>query len=102
MQSREHIFDNTLGVRDESSWLDRKVLRRELTDSLNRQSLSERTEKAEMAKENFLGDLSRRAQLREGVEKKSEQIRKQHEEALRRKADEYRERLRKYLPKDRE
>jgi hypothetical protein len=99
MQSRAHIFDSTLGVTDVgSSWLDRKVLQRELTDSLNQNSLNQRKERASQAAETFLGDLSERAQRRNGIERRSEQIRRQQEEILKRQADEYRQRLRKFLP----
>lgn len=97
---RNNLFDTTMGVRSEHTWLDKKVMRRELTEDLNRESLSKRAERAVEAAEEFRDDLSRRAEARNGIEKKSVEIRRREEEILRRKADEYRERLRKKLPAD--
>jgi hypothetical protein len=96
-ENRTNIFDTTVGVCGESTWLDKKVLRRELTQDLNRESLHRRTERASEAADNFRDDLTRRAKLRNGIEKKSVEVRRKEEEVLRQKADEYRERLRKKL-----
>jgi hypothetical protein len=100
-EARNNIFDHTLGICSErQSWLGRKVLRRELTDDLNRDSLTKRTERASAAAEDFRDDMSRRAQLRNGIEKKSVEIRRREEEILKQKADEYRQRLQRYLPRE--
>jgi hypothetical protein len=97
MQSRIHIFDSTLGLPEDGSWLDRKVLRRELTDERLRDSMNNRAERATTAAQSFLEDMSRKAQMRNGIERKSEEIRRAQEEAMKAKADAYRQKLRGYL-----
>jgi len=100
VELRLNVFDSTLGVDSESTWLDRKVLRRELTQDLNRESLTKRVEHASQAAETFKDDLSRKAQLRTGIEKKSAEVRRREEEILKRQADEFREKLRRKLPSE--
>lgn len=97
MQSRSHIFDSTLGFPSDN-WLDRRQLRRELTDNLERESMSAKNESAQNMAQNFLDELSRKAQLRDGISRKSEELKRQQEETLRRQAAEYRERLRRLMP----
>lgn len=97
MESRATIFDSTIGPADDSVWLDRKVLRRELTADLSKKGLEGKSIGAIAAAEGFLDDMTRRAQARAGIEKKSEEIRRQHEQMMREKASAYRERLRGYL-----
>lgn len=99
-QARPNIFDATLGVGGEVSWLDSKVMRRELTEDLQRVALTERKEKADAEADMFRELLNKRAEQRDGLEKKSAELRKLHEEAMRRKAAEYRERLRSKLRPD--
>lgn len=96
-QARLNIFDATIGVRDERTWLDSKVLRRQMTEDLGKQGLSQRSEKATEAAESFMDDMNRRAAMRTGIERKSEEQRKQQVELMQRKAEEYRERLRRKL-----
>jgi hypothetical protein len=45
----------------------------------------------------FLGEMKARAELRNGLEQKQKATRQREQEILKRQADEYRERLRKYL-----
>jgi hypothetical protein len=99
-QARPNIFDATLGVSGQQTWLDSKVMRRELTEDLQRAALTERKSKAEEEAEMFREILSKRAEKRDGLEKKSAELRKLQEEIMRRKADEYRERLRSKLRPD--
>lgn len=95
---RDNLFDSTIGASSERTWLDNKILRRELAEDIGREGLTKRAERATQAAEDFRDDLTRRAELRTGIEKKSAEIRRREEDLLRRKADEYRERLRRYLP----
>lgn len=99
-EARPNIFDTTIGPQAERSWLDSKVLRRELTEDLHERALNHRVEKASKAAESFMDDMNRRAELRSGIERKSEEIRKQYVEEMRRHAEEYREKLRKKLRPD--
>ena len=94
---RENIFDSTIGANQDKTWLDSKVMRRELTEDLHKESLSKRAERANEAARSFLGDLTKRAEVRHGLEERSIERRRREEDILRQKADEYRERLRKYL-----
>lgn len=96
-QARPNVFDATIGVRDERTWLDKQLLRRELTADQKREALDRRSQKASEAAESFRERMNSRAELRSGIEKKSEEIRKQQLELMQRKADEYRERLRNKL-----
>jgi len=98
-QARLNIFDATLGVRGQD-WLDSKVMRREMTEEMQREAFAQKKEKADAAAETFLEKLSRRNEARDGLEKKSAEIRKSHEDLMRQKAEEYRERLRSKLRKD--
>jgi hypothetical protein len=85
-QARPNIFDATLGVSGQQD--------------LQRAALTERKSKAEEEAEMFREILSKRAEKRDGLEKKSAELRKLQEEIMRRKADEYRERLRSKLRPD--
>lgn len=97
-EARLNMFELPAGARHDQTWLDSKVMRRELTEDRRREGFSKRTEKASEAAESFLGDLNRRAEMRSGIERKSEEARKQQIELMRQKADEYRERLRSKMP----
>ena len=97
MQGRSNLFDHTQGIPGDN-WLDRKQLKREITDTMNKESMSARTESAQDVAQNFLDELSRKAQLRNGISRKSEELRRQQQEKLKRQADEYRERLRRLMP----
>jgi hypothetical protein len=99
-QARLNIFDSTLGVRGEKSWLDSKVMRRELTQDLQRDALSQRKEKATEAAESFRDGMSKRAEMRNGLEQRAKESKSHYEELLKRKADEYREKLRSKLRPD--
>lgn len=94
---RNNIFDSTIGAGQQKTWLDSKVTRRSLTEDLHKESLTKKTERANEAAKNFLGDLTKRAEVRHGLEERSVQRRRLEEDMLRRKADEYREKLRRYL-----
>jgi hypothetical protein len=98
MQGRTHIFDNTMGVAADS-WLDKRQLRRELTDNLNRESINARAESAQDVAQGFLDDLNRKAQLRDGISRKSEELKRLQQERIRREAEEYRQRLRRRMPR---
>jgi hypothetical protein len=97
MQSTSHFFDSTMGLPDDSNWLDRKVLRRELTANRDKDSLTNRAERATNAAQNFLQDMTRKVEMRNDIERKSEEVRRQQQESLRQQAEEYREKLRGYL-----
>ena len=97
MQGRSNLFDNGRGIPSDD-WLDRKQLRREISDNLSKESLSARSESAQDVAQNFLDELSRKAQLRNGISRKSEELKRQHQQTLKRQADEYRERLRRLMP----
>jgi hypothetical protein len=99
-QARMNIFDATLGVRGEKTWLDSKVMRRELTEDLERGAFTDRVEKANQAAESFRDGIAKRAEMRNGLEERSKESRRQHEEMLKRKAEEYREKLRAKLRPD--
>lgn len=98
--ARLNLFDATVGVRGEKTWLDSKVMRRELTEDLQRNGLVQRMEKAGEVADLFRDTLSKRAEMRSGVEQKSKESRRAHEDMLKRKAEEYREKLRAKLRKD--
>lgn len=99
-QGRLNIFDTTLGAGGDRSWLDSKVMRREMTQDLQREALSQRREKASEAAGMYRDFMSKRAEQRNGLEQKSKEARAYYEELLKRKAAEYREKLRAKLPRD--
>lgn len=99
-QARLNIFDATIGIQGEKSWLDSKVLRREMTEDRQREALSQRKELASEAAGLFRDGMSRRAEMRNGLEQRSKESRAHHEELLKRKAQEYREKLRSKLRPD--
>lgn len=99
-QGRLNIFDATLGAGVERSWLDAKVMRREMTQDLQREALSQRKERASEAAESYRNGMSKRAEKRNGLEQRSREARAHYEELLKRKAEEYREKLRAKLPRD--
>jgi hypothetical protein len=95
--ARVNLFDATLGARGEKTWLDSKVMRRELTEDLQRSGMAQRQEKAGQVADIFRDTLSKRAEMRSGLEQRSKESRRLHEEMLKRKAEEYREKLRSKL-----
>jgi hypothetical protein len=95
--ARVNLFDATLGARGEKSWLDSKVMRRELTEDLQRNGMAQRQERAGQVADIFRDTLSKRAEMRSGLEQRSKESRRLHEEMLKRKAEEYREKLRSKL-----
>ncbi|HEY9789819.1 MAG TPA: hypothetical protein V6D22_05445 [Candidatus Obscuribacterales bacterium] len=97
MASSNSIFDAGRGIPDNESWLDRKMMRREMSDTLNRQAIDICTQRATSAAQKFLDDLREKAELRSDIERKSEEIRLRHQEELRRQAEQYRSKLRGYL-----
>jgi hypothetical protein len=97
MQSTTHLFYSNLGLPDDSNWLDCKVLRREVTTIRDKESLSHRVERAGDEAQNFLRDLTRKAEKRHEMERKLVEARRLQEENLKRQAEEYREKLRGYL-----
>lgn len=98
--ARLNLFDATLGARGEKTWLDSKVMRREMTEDLQRNGMAQRAEKAVEVADLFRDSLSKRAEKRNDLEQKSKESRRLHEEMLRSKAEEYREKLRSKLRKD--
>lgn len=95
-EARLNLFDATIGVPD-GNWLDSKVMRRELSQDLEKEALSHRARQATQAAESFRDDMNRRAATRDGIERKSEEMRKQQLALMQGKAEEYRNRLRNKL-----
>jgi len=81
----------------ETMWLTTKVTRRETREEILKEGLNAREEKASKAAESYRNDLNRKAELRDGIQKRSAEVKQAHLENLNRKAEEYRERLRGYL-----
>jgi len=63
-------------------------------------ALNERQAGAQKAAETYLGDLSERAQFRANVRARGEEEKRLQEEILKKQAEVYRQRLRKYLRPD--
>jgi hypothetical protein len=97
MANSNFVYDGGKGIPDNESWLDRKVMRREMSDSLNRQAIDICTQRADLAAQKYLDDLRGKAEVRNDIERKSEEIRQRHQEELKRQADQYRSKLRGYL-----
>ena len=98
MTSSNSVFNGGgRGIPDNENWLDRKLMRREMSDSLNRQAIDTRAERADAAAKSFLDGLRGKAELRNDIERKSEEIRQRQQEELKRQADQYRSKLRGYL-----
>jgi hypothetical protein len=90
--------DNAAGSVDgRSTWLENKVEKREEKEGLAKRSMDQRQSNAYEQAEVFLGEMKSRATLRDGIEQKSKMVREREQQILKRQADEYRERLRKYL-----
>jgi hypothetical protein len=97
MQGRSQTFDNNISVPGDN-WLEQKVMKRELTDILNKESISAKAESAQDVRQGFLEDLNRKAELRSGISKKSEELKRIQQEKLAQQAAEYREKLRRRMP----
>jgi len=81
-----------------NGWLSEKVNRRETKEELLKERLTEREMRANQAAEDYLGHLSRRAKLRDGLRERGEDYRRMQQEILEEKARQFREQLRKKLP----
>ena len=99
MDSSNFAYESTgtTGIPDDGSWLDRRVLRREMTDSLNKQAVDNQVQKATDEAQGFLDGIRDRAQVRNIINKRSEETRRLHQEQLRQQAEAYRAKLRGYL-----